>query len=100
MAPGMVLMVGALVMAVMLSGLPGSPVGDALFGAFEWGPRILFVAGLLLATYRAYRVWQASNGVGLMCNCGGPLGGEIDGRYGAYRKCMGCGRNVSRKHYE
>jgi hypothetical protein len=99
-APGAVLMVGALLMAGMLAGLPGNPVGDALFGTLRWGPVILFGLGFLFASYRGFRVWQAVNGVGLMCSCGGPLGGEIDGRYGPYRKCMGCGRNVSRKHYE
>lgn len=100
MAPGAVLMVGALVMAGMLSSLTGSQVGDALFSAFQLGPVILFGCGLVIATYRVFRVWQAANGVGYMCSCGGPLGGEIDGRYGPYRKCIGCGRNVSCKHYK
>lgn len=99
MAPGAVLMVGALLVAAIVAKLPGNPLGDAMFNAFRWGPVILFGWGALFAGHRSYRVWQASNEVGLLCSCGGPLGGEIDGRFGPYRKCIGCGRNVSCKHY-
>jgi hypothetical protein len=100
MAPGAVLMVGALLVAAIVAKLPGNPLGDALFSAMRWIPLIGFGLGMLSVGHRSYRVWQASNGVGLLCSCGGPLGSEIDGRYGPYRKCIGCGRNVSQKHYE
>ena len=28
------------------------------------------------------------------------LGSERDGRYGPYRKCLACSRNVAQRHYE
>ena len=46
------------------------------------------------------RAERRKRGEGVLCACGGLLGPEIDGRYGLYRKCLGCRRNVARRDYE
>jgi len=48
----------------------------------------------------SYRLWQTERGKGLLCECGGLPGAERDGRYGPYRRCRACSRNVVRRHYE
>ena len=59
-----------------------------------------FAFALGWGTYASVRMIRAEEGKGLLCDCGGLLGREIDGRYGLYRKCMCCGRNVNRMHYD
>ena len=55
-------------------------------------------AGVSLAPslYQALRLWRWTRGKGAVCYvCGCLLGREREGRYGAYRKCLGCGKNHS-----
>lgn len=35
-----------------------------------------------------------------VCTCGGMLGFERDGRWGVFKRCLACGRNVAKKHYD
>lgn len=58
------------------------------------------LAALVLFAHVTIRLWRADRGLGLLCNCSGLLGREIDGRYGPYRRCMRCTRNVPRREYE
>jgi hypothetical protein len=58
----------------------------------------MFGAGISLALllYQAARLWRWRQGKGTSCYvCGCLLGRERDGRYGPYRKCLGCGKNHS-----
>ena len=46
--------------------------------------------------YQFVRLWRWTRGKGVVCYvCGCLLGRERDGRYGPYRKCLGCGKNYS-----
>jgi len=101
LAPGFALVVAAAIAMWMLSGLRSqSGLGAALFDTLRWGPLAMAAAGTGIGFFRCYRTYQALNGAGLICHCGGPLGGEVDGRYGPYRKCMSCQRNLSHKHWD
>jgi hypothetical protein len=49
---------------------------------------------LALSLYQALRLWRWRQGKGASCYvCGCLLGRERDGRYGPYRKCLGCPTN-------
>ena len=55
-------------------------------------------AGVSLAIFlcQALRLWRWGQGKGASCYvCECLLGRERDGRYGPYRKCLGCGKNHS-----
>ena len=72
----------------------------AAFEMLWWLPLGLLAAALFFGVYAIYRLWEAENGEGAICHrCGGPLGAEKDGRYGEYRTCMNCGKNVSNRKY-
>jgi hypothetical protein len=65
-----------------------APLGDAL----RWVPYGLLGLATLLGVVASVRLMRWESGDALICRCGGLLGGEREGRFGAYRKCMGCGR--------
>jgi hypothetical protein len=51
-------------------------------------------ACVVIFAVQASRIWRWKEGKSLSCpNCGCLLGGVRDGRWGAYRKCLGCGTN-------
>lgn len=53
-------------------------------------------AGVVIFTCQILRLWRWARGKGAVCYvCGCLLGRERDGRYGPYRKCLGCGKNHS-----
>lgn len=49
---------------------------------------------LLIYGFQMFRYWRWTLGEGDVCFvCACLLGRERDGRYGPYRKCLGCGKN-------
>lgn len=67
--------------------LPDLPLQTVMIGA-----RI----GLAMLVYQILRLWRWTRGRGPGCYvCGCLLGRVRDGRYGPYRKCLGCGKNHS-----
>lgn len=49
---------------------------------------------LVLGVYQSIRLWLWEHGKSDDCfTCGCLLGREQDGRWGPYRKCLGCGEN-------
>ncbi|WP_225765259.1 hypothetical protein [Stenotrophomonas sp. Marseille-Q4652] len=97
--PGALCMLASLAAIWLLSGLQGSPYTAGLWDTLRWVPAAVFGVGLLLTAHAMYRLWRWQRGEGLLCDCGGLLGHEIDGRYGLYRRCLACGRNVNERHY-
>lgn len=59
-----------------------------------------FLVALATGLHASVRLIRADSGKGLLCDCGGLLGREIDGRYGPYRRCLRCSRNVPCREYE
>jgi hypothetical protein len=102
MIPGALLMViGTVAMVALSRAVGSSELAAAMFSTWRWIPAGIAAWGFVSIGWRVFRVYQALNGEGYLCpTCEGPLGGEIDGRYGPYRKCMNCRSNVSRRNYE
>lgn len=66
----------------------------------RWVPLAALVFAVASWTWVCVRLWRAERGLGLLCDCGGLLGREREGRYGPYRRCLACSRNVARRDYE
>jgi hypothetical protein len=101
LVPSGLVLAFALALSVVLKQAGASPFLAALAGFAPW----VFLGGigvaLLLAIEPMYRLWQWQQGEGLLCpNCGGPLGGRIDGRYGPYFKCLCCRGNIAARRVE
>ena len=82
-----------------LSNWRDSPYLAGTLGAVRWVPLAALAFAAMHGLWITYRLWQADRGKGLLCACGGLLGGEIDGRYGPYRRCFRCSRNVPQREY-
>lgn len=53
-------------------------------------------ASLILFAIQGFRLWRWRLGKTVDCIvCGCLLGNEREGRWGPYRKCLGCGKNHS-----
>lgn len=94
----------ALLVTVPLGGLRASPLAAGMFDVLRWGPVAITGAALLAFGVASYRLWRWERGQGPACvTCGGPLGGEHEGRTnrgGAFRRCYACGKAVNHRHYE
>ena len=99
--PAAVVAIGTFVIALTLNGLQESPL---LAGVASYAPWVALVGfGVALAMFAAptwrLRRWERDEGA--MCHrCGGPLGHEMDGRYGLYRRCLACDGTSSARQYE
>ncbi|MBB1089465.1 hypothetical protein H4F99_13355 [Lysobacter sp. SG-8] len=76
------------------------PVLVGLVPLLKWGSLAALFYATLHGAWVTARLWRAERGEGLLCECGGPLGAEINGRYGPYRRCWSCRRNVPCRHYD
>ena len=66
-----------------------APLGDAL----RWLPYGLLGIAVVLGIVASVRLMRWETGDALICGCGGLLGTERVGRFGVYRRCVGCGRS-------
>lgn len=62
-------------------------------GALHWMPYALLAMAMVLGLIASVRLLRLETGDALICGCGGLLGGERRGRFGAYRACGSCGRH-------
>jgi hypothetical protein len=63
-------------------------------------PALAIAASVILGLIATLRLWRWDQGRSqLVCECGGLLGRERDGRYGLYRKCLACNRDVNERYY-
>ena len=99
-APSVALMVGGVLVGAVHINLAKHAMLAGIAELFGWVPGLLFAAALGHVAWTSWRLWRAQNVEGLLCGCGGLLGSEIDGRFGPYRKCLACSRNVSARHYD
>lgn len=96
--------VGALAIGLLLM-LPlgvirESPLLAGIYALARWAPALAIAASVILGLIATLRLWRWDQGRSqLVCECGGFLGKERDGRYGLYRKCFACRRNVNEKYY-
>ena len=97
-APAALVLVGGLALAMMVSMLSDVPV--RLGGRPLWpgiGDMVAVGTGivaLIVYVARMWRYWRLTQDMGDVCFvCLCLLGRIRDGRYGPYRKCLGCGKN-------
>lgn len=99
--PAGVVAVGTFVIALKLKGLQESPLLAGVAGYAPWVALVGFGAALAMFAAPTWRLWRWERGEGPMCHrCGGPLGHEIDGRYGLCRRCLACDGRSSARYYE
>jgi len=98
--PAALALVAALVSLWVVSGWQNSRYLAGMVGTAKWIPLAALAFAVVHGAWVSYRLWQAERGEGLLCECDGLLGAEQDGRYGPYRQCLACSRNVARRHYE
>ena len=98
--PAAALVIASFVLTALAGKMGQSHVLAQFARDVGWCSIAAFAGALLLGAHATYRLWRAEKGEGLLCGCGGLLKGEIDGRYGPYRQCMRCSRNVPRREYE
>lgn len=98
--PAGVVAVGAFVIALKLKDLQGSPAFAAIGAWAPWVALAGFGVALAMVAAPTWRLWRWERGEGPMCRrCGGPMGHEIDGRYGPYRRCLACSSNTAARYY-
>lgn len=91
---------GAFIITLNLKDLQESPVFSGLAAWAPWVALAGFIVALLLIAAPIWRLWRWEQGEGPICHrCGGPLGHEINGRYGLYRRCLACDSNTSVRYY-
>jgi hypothetical protein len=96
--PAVDIVVGAMLLATMAGALTDLPrvLGDQplwpkLGDTVALGGLVLALATYLAAVWR-FRRWERGEGDRcFVCTC--LLGREREGRFGPYRKCLGCGKN-------
>jgi hypothetical protein len=96
---GMGWMTAACLVAWWTSRLLDNPTTTGVAHALNLGSLAMLGWGALLVLVAFYNLWRWQRGDGPICECGGLLGFERDGRYGPYRKCLACSRNVNERHY-
>lgn len=101
LAPSALVTAFAFVLAWVLKDIGASP----LLAELATLPRWVFLGGVVLASglalERLYQFCCWHRGEGLMCpNCGGPLGGRIDGQHGPYYKCLCRSGNIAARRVE
>lgn len=99
--PAAMALVAAFVSTLVIGRFEASSMFSGIADTFGWVPYAALVAAAVLGTWATVRLMRAERGLGLLCECGGILGGERRGRWGnQIRTCMACGKHWSRKHYE
>lgn len=75
--------------------LPTAGTFTAIYGWMQWLPLALLLVATLQWLHATYRFWRWDwRGIDT-CECGGLLGRERIGRWGPYRHCLMCLRNIS-----
>lgn len=92
-------MVGLLLM-LPLGMIRESPLLAGIHAVARLAPALAIAASLIFGLIATLRLWRWDQGRSQMvCECGGLLGRERLGRFGAYRKCLACNRSVNEKYY-
>jgi hypothetical protein len=103
-APAVSLFGLAVLVMLLLGGLPAIPLLAGMVDVLRWVPIAMAGWASVLVCSASYRLWQWQRGDGPSCMaCAGPLGHERQGRAdrgGAFRSCYACGKAVNHRHYE
>lgn len=98
--PAALALLAALVLARLGESIAHHQLIAGVAQALRWAGIGAFGLAVLAGAHATVRLYRAMRGLGPLCDCGGLLGREIDGRYGPYRRCLRCSRNVPQRAYE
>lgn len=99
-APALGALVLGLLLMVPLGMIRESQLLAGMYAAVRWAPVLAIGLSVILGLIATVRLWRWDHGrSALVCDCGGLLGSERNGRYGAYRKCLACNRDVNERYY-
>jgi len=99
-APAVGTLVIGLLLMLPLGMIRESPLLAGIYAVARWAPALAIAASVILGLIATLRLWRWDQERSrLVCECGGLLGRERPGRFGAYRKCLACSRNVNEKYY-
>jgi len=99
-APAVVALVVGLLLMLPLGMIRETPLLAGIYAVARWAPALAIAASVILGLIATVTLWRWDQGRSqLVCECGGLLGRERPGRFGAYRKCLACSRNVNEKNY-
>jgi len=99
-APSLGALALGLLLMLPLGMLRQSPMLAGVYAMARWLPTLAIAVSVTLALVATLRLWRWDQGrSALVCECGGLLGRERPGRFGAYRKCLACNRNVNERYY-
>ena len=99
MLPAMFLVAGGITVTWILPDSTSTPLLAGVLERVRWLPLLLALAAALWSVWVGFRWWQWHRGNALVCKCGGLLGGEREGRFGPYRRCLACGQPTAQRHY-
>lgn len=99
MLPAMFLVAGGITVTWILPDSTSTPLLAGVLERVRWLPLLLALAAALWSVWVGFRLWQWHRGNALVCKCGGLLGGEREGRFGPYRRCLACGQPTAQRHY-
>jgi len=89
------LLIGLMLM-LPLGMIRESPLLAGIYALARWAPALAIVVSVILGLIATVRLWRWDQGHSrLVCECGDLLGRERPGRFGAYRKCLACGRSIN-----
>lgn len=97
--PSLGVFVAAMLFAGVVSTLADVPPLSGVYDLARRMPVCGVLMSISMAVWTAIRLSRWTKGHGPQCSCGGLLGRERDGRYGPYRRCLACGRNLAQRHY-
>lgn len=97
-APAMLVSVMSVVFAFAVETFSQAPVALGGKPLFPWAGDTIALGGCAVAmviwAFQLLRYWRWTRSAGDLCYvCSCLLGREREGRFGPYRKCLGCGKN-------
>lgn len=99
-APGLLLMVGAMVVQVIANRFDAPPLLVGMQKPMLWVSLVMMGAGVIGVFWAGWCLWRWESGaVSTMCQCGGLLGRKRSWRWGVYRRCLACSWNISKQHW-
>lgn len=98
LAPAAFVSIMSMILAYAAETLSGAPVALGGRALFPWAGDAIAVAGagvsFVICAFQLFRYWRWTRDEGDLCYvCSCLLGREREGRFGPYRKCLGCGKN-------
>ncbi len=99
-APALGALALGLLLMLPLGMIRESQLLSEIYAVARLAPALAIVASVIFGLIATVRLWRCDQGSSpLVCECGGLLGRERPGLFGAYRKCLACSRNVNEKYY-